>query len=149
MELATEQLTEHLIAELDELLELHYRECSAHQDIPLDPDWDRYHQMQDAGLLSVFTARDNAGELIGYAAFITSYNLHYRTSLQAVQDVVFLHPEHRNGTAGYLLLRYADRELDAAGVDVIYHHVKVFNDFSPVLERMGYAPVEKILAKRF
>lgn len=135
-----------LFVEISPLLETHFQEIARYKDIELDPDFVGYDLMEARGSLRVFTARLEDGRLIGYAIYFVSPNLHYRKSLQAVQDVLFIHPAHRG--CGARLIRDADRELAKEGVQLVYHHVKCAHDFGPLLERMGYEQVEKIFARR-
>src|SRR5699024_275904 len=81
--------------ELLPLLEAHYHEVAHYQDIPLCPDRERYEAVEANGMLRLYTARDDAGALVGYAVFFVQTNAHYATSLQAVQDVLFVHPDYR------------------------------------------------------
>jgi GNAT superfamily N-acetyltransferase len=134
------EIAHEVIAEIAPLLARHWEEIAHFKDIPLNPDFDAYRRMEDAGLLRVFTARLD-GELIGYAVFFTVRNLHY-SYLQAHQDLLFLAPEHRNGRIGFCLLKYSDEVLQQEGVRVISHHVKVAHDFGPLLRRLGYELIE-------
>jgi GNAT superfamily N-acetyltransferase len=137
-----------LWAEIEPLLEAHYREIATFQDIPLAPDKGRYNGAEDAGTLRCFTARLD-GKLIGYAVFFVSWHAHYATSKQALQDVVFVSAEHRRGRLGLELLRYAENALADECVDVAHHHVKVKHPaLGRLLEHMGYEVTEHVYTKR-
>jgi len=136
---------ESIFDEIRPLIIEHYEEIAHYQDIPLDPDWDAYAAASRAGNIRVFTARAG-GRLIGYAVFFVRMNLHYKSSLQAVQDILFVHPDHRG--QGLRLIRYADRYLKAEGVQVVYQHIKAAHNFGPALERMGYELMDLIYSKR-
>lgn len=131
--------------ELKPLLELHWREIAHYQDILLEPDWESYKKCEEQGFLRVYTAR-NAGLLVGYGVYFVRYNLHYRSSLQASQDILFIHPDFRG--RGGRFIAYCDAQLREEGVQAVYHHVKAAHNFGPLLERMGYALVDLIYAKR-
>jgi hypothetical protein len=139
------------------LLQLHKDEISAYADIPLDVDIDRYREMEMLDGLRIFTARipleerglSNGGELVGYAAFMVGPNAHYKSSLQAVQDVIYVSQEHRGGRAGIGLIRFSEAALAKEGVQVVYHHVKLKHPMlGKILAKEGYEPVEQIFAKR-
>lgn len=132
--------------EIKPLIKIHWREIAHYQDIDLDPDWDFYSKAEAANCLRVFTARKE-GKLIGYALYFLKSNAHYKGSLQASQDILFVHPEHR-GKLGMKLIKWCDAQLQAEGVQVVYHHVKTAHNFGPLLERMGYQAVDIIFAKR-
>jgi GNAT superfamily N-acetyltransferase len=132
--------------EVQPLIEEHYQEISANLDIPLKPNWEKYIGLDHMGVLRIYTARNDAGELIGYGVYFVQKNLHYDDSLQAVQDILFIRKGFR-GTGGRLI-KWCDEQLKAEGVQVVYHHVKIMHDFGPLLERMGYKCIEKIYSRR-
>ncbi len=142
-------------AEALPLLEKHRLELAHYTDIPLDVDVPGYLAAEAAGTLRVFTARLDRGPsepltLIGYALFFVRANPHYQSSLQAVQDVLYLDPDQRKGAAGLGLINFVEQELRREGVEVIYHHVKKEH---PTLGRLlvhrGYEEIESVFAKRF
>lgn len=125
----------------------HWQEIATWKDIPFDPDTDAYEALENARMLYVFTAR--AGDtLVGYAAYIVRTHLHYQSSKQAYQDVLYLAPAHRRGGTGRQLIEFADTELAKEEVQVVFQHVKTAHDFGPLLERIGYTLVEKVYARR-
>jgi GNAT superfamily N-acetyltransferase len=136
-----------LWGEIEPLLEMHWREIAHYQDIPLAPDADFYNRLEEGGVLRCFTCRVGE-ELVGYSIYIVQHNPHYRTSKQAKQDVLFLAPEYRRSRIGLGLLRFADDELRAEGVQVVYQHCKAANDLGPLLRRMDYELVDYIYARR-
>jgi hypothetical protein len=90
--LAQERLSE-IRHEAMPLLLRHWGEIALNQaTTPLDPDWEAYRRLEDAGVLHVTTLRVD-GELIGYVSFLVAPNLHYRTVVVATDDVFFLLPE--------------------------------------------------------
>lgn len=130
------------------LLQAHWREIATFQDIPLDVDVARYTMLEAAGALRIFTVRVD-GRLVGYACFIVGANMHYRGSLQAVQDVLYVERTARGAMHGLRLLRHCDEALRAEGVQVVVQHVK---NAHPALGRLamhqGYEPVETLYVKR-
>jgi hypothetical protein len=124
----------------------HWKEIGKYQDIKLNVDMDKYQKLQDLGTLKCFTVRDNENKLIGYSIFFVSYNPHYKDSLQAQQDVLFIHPERRGFGAKFI--KWCDEELKKLGVQAVYHHVKKEHNFGPLLEKFGYELVDLIYARR-
>lgn len=133
--------------EIEPLLIEHWREIAHYDDIELDVDKATYEQLDALGLLRVFTARVD-GRLIGYAVYAVRRSLHYRKSLQALQDVLFLLPEYRGKAHGAGLIVFADQELQNEGVQVVYHHVKHKFDFGPLLASIGYESIEAVWGRR-
>mgnify|MGYP001607900475 CR=1 FL=1 len=133
-----------VLDEIRPLLDMHWREVSHYQDIQLRPDWDFYCTAQG---IRLYTARDE-GRLIGYCVFFVSHNKHYMDSMQAVQDILFVHPEYRGSRAGYRLIKFCDEQLRQEGCQVVYQHMKAAQSFGPLLEHAGYELVDLIYAKR-
>lgn len=135
------------------LLERHYVEISAYQDIELKPDFKKYLGMDEAGTLRVYVARDlnqatGELELVGYAVFFVHLNLHYSDSFQAVQDVLYLERSQRGKGIGGKFLDWCDSQLRNDGVQVVYHHVKTKFNFGLLLESLGYKHIENIYGRR-
>jgi GNAT superfamily N-acetyltransferase len=126
------------------LLEAHYHEIAHYQDIPLQPDWEFYRR---SPIVRVFTARAD-GVLIGYGVFFISKNKHYMSSLQAVQDILFVSPEYRGRMVGPRLIAFCEECMKEEGVQCIYQHTKRAHNFGPLLGSMGYEEIETIWAKR-
>lgn len=134
-----EEQFEPIIEELAELCKAHYAEIALNkEDIPLAPDWDRYIAMENAKMLLLVTARDGVS-LVGYSLFFVNWHMHYKHTLFAANDVVFLLPDYRRSSAGINLLRYSEKVLRERGVIKVLWHVKEgVLDFGTVLQKMGY-----------
>ena len=141
-----ENFTLELFNEALPLLKKHFDEISAFKDIPLDPDLEGYLKTDEAGMMRCFTMRTADNLLIGYAVFFVRFNPHYKNSLQAVQDIIYVHPAYR-GKGGKFIL-WCDDQLRAEGIQVVYHHIKAAHNFGPMLERIGYKLVDLIYARR-
>ena len=90
------------------LIKKHWELVALNQGvIKLNPDWEKYAQMDQSGLLRIFTARKN-NELVGYCVLVVSQSLHYKDHIFANNDVVFVLPEYREGMTGYKLIKYAE-----------------------------------------
>lgn len=142
---------ERFAAVIDEalpLLQRHWQEVTHYSDIPLDIDRPGYERIDQAGLLRIYTARDD-GKLVGYAAYVVGKNSHYRASLQARQDVIYVASNLRGAWIGSKLVKYADAMLAHEGVQVVYQHVKLAHPaLGRILERAGYEPIETIYGRR-
>lgn len=160
---ARESLTDALWNEAFPLLVEHWREVSHFQDIPLDPDRRRYQAFEQAGILRCFTARqlvwqvvreqggfgqNEEHRLVGYALYIVNTNPHYQSSLQAVQDVLYLAKDQRGRTA-LKFIDWCDDQLRAEGVQATYQHLKAAHEHGHrALQHLGYVEVDRIYAKR-
>lgn len=137
-----------IFAEIMPLLEKHYLEIAHYQDIKLEPDFEQYAKIEDCGLLRTFTARDDQGVMVGYAVFFVKSNLHYKSSKQAVQDVIYIERSRRGAGIGKEFIQWCDEQLKADGCQVVYHHIKDKHNFGPMLETMGYQLVDLIYGRR-
>lgn len=127
----------------------HWEEIALNKDIiPLDPDWHRYEAMANDGILECISARKN-GELIGYQIFIVVPHLHYKSSITAHSDVLYLVPEARKGMLGVRLMKKGCEVLQKRGVQKVVQNVKLHSDWGRILERMGFDPIERIYSKVF
>lgn len=134
--------------EMAPLLRRHYGEIAHYKDIPLDPDFDTYFKMEDAGILRVYTARDEVNRLVGYAVYFIKTNLHYRSSLQAIQDVLFISADVR-GMFGAKFIIWTENQLKKENVQVVFQHIKITTSKTvDLFKRMGYVPIDLILGKR-
>lgn len=147
VEFAREEYSQSLVFEIAPLLLKHYEEIAHFKDIALSPDWSVYQRLWKAGDLRIFTARID-GRLVGYCCFFVRYNPHYSTSLQAVQDILFVDKAARLGLWPYKFIKWCDIQLKTEGVQVVYQHVKAKQDFGVLLERMGYQLQDKIYSRR-
>lgn len=132
------------------LLEAHWQEIAHFKDIPLDPDYEAYKKIEAAGFLRCYTARWESGpvsHMVGYAVYFLRYHPHYKSSLQASQDILYIDPKYRGGT-GARFINWCDDQLRAEHVQVVYHHVKAAHNFGPLLERFGYELQDLIYGKR-
>lgn len=113
--------------------------------LPPLPKSEGYREVEGRGLLRVYTARA-AGTLVGYSVVVVTEGLHYATSMQGVEYLLFLAPEFGEGAQ---LIQFADRELAAEGVQVVYRRSKVKSecDLGPLFKEMGYVPVDVIYSK--
>ncbi len=133
--------------EIFPLLVRHKEEIAHYPDIELDPDWDWYRVADATGSLRCYTARID-GQLVGYFICFVQPNRHYKKSLQANQDVLFVVPEHRGSLVGYGLIRHAYRELKREGVQVVYQRSKAKRNEGRLFERMGHELIDQVYAIR-
>ena len=89
----------------------------------------------------MYAARDE-GRLIGYIVFVLAHLPHYKTVLCADMDLFYLAPDHRQGMAGYRLLKHARAALIEEGVQRIRYRTKAHASYAPLLERLGATPTE-------
>ena len=138
-------------SEIDSLAAQHYAEVAHHPEIPPGCDYERYRHAEALGFLRIYTVRVNA-MLVGYCIMTVGFSLHYKSSYQARQDTLFVHPDYRQGLTGYRFLKWVEAQLAAEGVEIVYQHNKVLEggrlDLGPLWERLGYKLIYRVYWKR-
>lgn len=138
--------------ELPPLFKRHWQEIALNQDnIPLDPDWERYFAFDLSGVLHCLTVRSN-GVLVGYVFVFVFPHLHYASTAWAQGDIFWLDPAYRRGLAGYRMLRLVEQGLKEVGVKVIHLNTKLHFEASrgtigKLLARLGYKPTDVVYSK--
>ena len=129
------------------LIQRHWEDIALNKDkIKLNPDWDAYHTLEQAGVLKIFTAREG-DLLVGYFVVIIQYNMHYKDHLFASNDVIFLHPDYRKGRTGIKLIQFAEKCLKEDGVSVLAINTKVHKPFDNLMQFLKFSLVERIYSK--
>lgn len=148
-----EELTPELFAQALPLLRQHWKEVAHFKDIELEPDFKQYELAERSGVLRFYTLRrdwlmaDLSPELVGYAAFFVRPNPHYKQSLQAAQDVLYLDPSCR-GLPGFRFMAWCDEQLRAEGVEVVRHHLKAAHNHERLMQALGYEVEDIIYCRR-
>lgn len=150
-----EPLNNLLADGLEEMLFDHWQEVALdHDTIPLAPDWEKYREIEKLGLFRVVAMRE-FDELVGYNAFFVNKPLHYRHTLHAVNDVIWLKPEKRKGMSGVRLIKESEKLLQDMGVAKIIYHIKVHvllgarqsGNLGNLLIHLGYRHIEECHSK--
>lgn len=135
-----------ILPELEKLFPEHYEELSVTKEYPLNPDYESYRMMAQAGLLRTITCRAD-GELIGYVVFFIRPHMHYKDCITAYEDIYFVKKEWRKGRVGIRLFKYAEQVLKERGINRIIINTKVHLDNSSLFEYLGYKHIEKMYSK--
>lgn len=135
--------------EIKPLLEEHWELVALNKGkIKLNPNWKEYARLDAAGVLRIFTARDE-GQLVGYFVLFISQSVHYQDHLFATNDVIFVLPDKRAGATGYKLVKYAEDYCRDSGVSLMTINTKVHLPFDSLMVGMGFDLIERIYAKCF
>jgi hypothetical protein len=126
-----------------ELFEKHYDEIAERTDvIKLDPDLEKYDFLHKNNMLEIHTARDD-GKLIGYSIWFVMNHIHYKKSITANSDVLYISPDYRKGILGMKFIRWTTEEIKKRNPQRIIFHMKPFLDYSAIVERLGAKYFEK------
>lgn len=136
-----------ILEELKPFLQLHWEEVALYQDkIPLDPDYDKYIELNEAGIARVVTARDS-DKLIGYFISIIQPHMHYQKDVYAVNDILYLDEAYRGSDTAVGMFMFAEEDLKALGVSVLIISMKVAKPFDSLCESLGHTCVERTYSK--
>lgn len=131
------------------LIEKHWAETEPNQDtISLNPDWVEYARLDAAGILHIFTARDE-GRLIGYCVVMISRSVHHKEHIFASTDVIYVHPKYRQGSTGSDLIKFAEKHCKDGGVSLMTLNMKTEFPFDKLMLRMGFNLIERVYHKCF
>lgn len=130
----------------------HWEEVGHYKDIPIDMEWEKYLNLESMGKLRCYTVRSALNEeftesiLQGYAFFLVDKHLHYKTTLVASQDILYIRKHYRG--IGKNFLKWCDDQLKKEGVVTVTHHAKPWFNYGNLFEKLGYEKAETIWARR-
>ena len=130
----------HALAhELPELWGALYRDTTGKQNLPpLEPNYDMYRKIENAGGLRVFAVRWG-DTLVGVMIFFVSRNLHHASATWATCDTVWLQPDARKPYVAKRLIETAEEALRQEGVHTIQIAAKTYMpSLSRLLVSLGY-----------
>jgi GNAT superfamily N-acetyltransferase len=124
------------------LIQDHFDEVyPARKVFKFDMDWDLYSQLENLGLLKIFTARDD-GSLVGYLFVVLSPNLHSKGSMLACDDGLYVAKSHRGKSVAKDLVCFTEHCLKKDGVKVFHIVGTTEKPIDSLVKRMGYVKVE-------
>lgn len=134
------------------MLIAHYDEIATDKHVkPYDPDLEKYQELEKAGFLRIYTARYfdptitpwQPGVLVGYFVSIVMRGLHYQQTVMAMNDIMYIDPAYRGGTAGYRLIKGACEDLKNLGADILTIHMKTDYPFRNLLTKLDFHLTEE------
>lgn len=130
-----------LLPELKALHAEHWNETEVHRhdQITMNPDYDRVLDLESQGRYFLIVARHADGQLVANYGSYLSRSTHTQ-DLISTEDTLFLSRAHRKGRLGIALIRYAEEALRTMGVAELHVSVKLVNTVGKMLERMDYVP---------
>ena len=130
----------------------HWEEVGHFEDIVINMDWDRYAALEKMGKLRCFTIREPINEefngtlLKGYAFFLVDKHLHYKNTLVAAQDILYVRKTYRG--IGRAFMGWCDEQLRSEGVTTVTQHAKPWFEYGKLFEKLGYEKAETIWTRR-
>lgn len=137
---------------LEDLVREHWKLVGEYKaQMPLAVDWDGYRRDEAAGRIRILSARLR-DRLIGYNSFIViPGHLHYRTTVHALGDAIFVTKKMWHTGAGAALVDRAETDLAEMfrghNVRIRYHDKYDLRFLEKMLKKRGYRHSELILDK--
>ena len=151
-------IIEHVsfLKSLDECIALvqeHRDELATYKDVmALNPDRERYKELEDAGRLKTLVLRDDDNKIVGYSVLVFSRSLHYKDLSLATNDVIYVRKDLRNTGWGLKLLgetEVAAREFFDGQPFMMMFHAKKDTALIDLMPKLGYAVQDVIYSKIF
>ena len=126
------------------LLVAHYDEIANFKEVKVfDPDIEKYHQLNNMGMLRILTARDD-GILVGYFVSMVMPSLHYKNLTTALNDILYVDPKYRGTTVAYRLFKTAIQDLkENTQTQMVQIHMKIEYPFRELLSKIGFEKTEE------
>jgi len=129
------------------LLRAHWDEVAKLKHLMvLDPNWDAYEAMEQAGNLIAIALYAESGALVGYSVSMLAWHHNYAALRYCQNLVVFVDKEHRRQSAGTRLIKATEAEARARGAKLVLWHAKPDTALDALL-RHSYAVQDVIYSK--
>jgi hypothetical protein len=115
------------------------------RDFAIEPDFDAYQRLADAGTLVVVTLRNEA-KLVGYVVGFSYRALHHKHIIGGIGDTFYIEPEFRS-YAPIVAARF-EKELTSLGVGIIGWPTTEGGPVHTMLKAMGYVGDDIVMEKR-
>lgn len=147
IEYGQEHYSQELIEELKPLLAKNWTASESKKDgRELNPDFDKYRQLDAMGLVLCLTARQ-FGTLIGYCVYFIGPTILHKGMVVAHGNAIYVDPKFPE--APRILLRLAENIMVAHGVSGAGWFVPPGGHFHAFLKGLGFADDEVLMEKRF
>lgn len=110
------------------------------------PDVDKYRAFAKAGILRALLAYDGP-KIVGYSTNIVVSALHHSHVIMAQNDLLYLHPDYRNGKQGLRLIRETEAMVKRAGASILVFGCKEGTTLISLLPKLGYTVGEIAFCK--
>jgi len=138
-----------VIDDLLPIVEKHAQEVDLYQEsVKLSPDLPTYEVMNHTGMLHIYTARvEDTKELVGYVVTLVNKHPHYNEDTYAVNDLFYVHPDHRHQGVAEALLSGLEDIMRGIGVSVMTLHMKEHMKFESLMDHLEWDRAEIMYSK--
>jgi GNAT superfamily N-acetyltransferase len=139
---------EDIYEEIKSMCFSHAEETEDYSDfMPLDPNFDLYFSMSEAGTLSFCTARDEKGKLVGYFSMIIDYHPHHKSILCCTNNLLYVSKEYRNSGVAKEMMLLCEEYLKEKKVQLFIFSAKSSNPLQSLAKDLGFDSCEVSYSK--
>ena len=146
MKISREILTKELIEEGRALFTDAYSETIDDGNI-VEPDYEIWSELEKAGLLIVYVARDKDNNVIGYAVFTIGMSM-FNKGLQYSEQIALFVDKKNRAKVAVGFMRKTEVELSKIGIEYIIRNSSSKKDIGKLYERLGYNLIGQQYGKR-
>lgn len=146
--LRTEKIAQ-VVQELDDFMHNYWLTSPDRQERPeLLYDWRAYEQLNDAGIVKLYVARNDDHKLVAVAIYALMKHLHHLDHPVADCDTFIVDASVRGCGIGKLLIEYSERQLRELDVQEVMHHTREAAAPTSLFHQLGYKPLFLQFSKR-
>ncbi len=133
--------------DIENVFKEHWDESARNKSLMiLKPDYESYLSLEQMGkLLAVYAYCGD--QVVGYSYNFINRHIHYSDLLVSHNDVLFILPDHRNGSVGLKLIKETEKQSKLLGAKLMLWHAKENTSLSKILPRMKCNVQEIIFSK--
>jgi GNAT superfamily N-acetyltransferase len=117
-----------------------------HGVLSLTPNLEVYKASDEAGSVHFYTMRSEE-KLVGYSTFWIYDHPHYKGTLFAGNDMLYIIPAYRHTGYSQGFVKFCEDNLKASGVSMITYSMKANHRFEDLMESSGYEHTECVYSK--
>ena len=131
------------INEILPLSKKHYEEICVFSDHNhlFNPNLKLYKLLDESKSIKIYCAYLDE-TLIGYLVYNVYPHSHLENLYVATQDLFYVVKEYRKNGVGDGLIKFSEKDLKENKINFIIQCVSIKNDFSPILFKNGYKPLD-------
>lgn len=142
-----EASVQQMLDSATELFKEHYDEIALNKQVMvLEPFVEKYLALEAQNEIFVL-ALHSGDEVIGYSVNFLFNHVHYAKLRVCSNDLLFVSKEHRNGRAGYMLIKETEKFAKQRDAQLMFWHAKPNTALEKLMPRLGYGYQDIIFSK--
>ena len=142
-----ETSVQQMLDSATELFKEHYEEVALNKQVMvLEPFVEKYLALEAQNEIFVLALHSD-DEVIGYSVNFLFNHVHYAKLKVCSNDLLFVKKEHRNGRAGYMLIKKTEEFAKQHNAQLMFWHAKPNTALEKLMPRLGYGYQDIIFSK--